>query len=167
MTSLVVNDSVPKIFKPLDDPYRYKVMWGGRGSAKSWSVARKVVVRMLTRPNYKVLCTRELQKSIKNSVHALLKLQIYNLIGRHVTNVELNPPNLPECLSADAMHFVKSNVIVVHQRAVEVDIIIGVGNSVRGPCWLEAVGTEPDHIALVHEYLDGTGFIQIFRRPSP
>ena len=65
----------PKIFRPLDEPYRYKVMWGGRGSAKSWSVARKLLIRGLEK-NIRVLCTRELQKSIKQSVHKLLSIQI-------------------------------------------------------------------------------------------
>jgi hypothetical protein len=31
----------PRVFEPLDHAYRYKVMWGGRGSGKSWAVARK------------------------------------------------------------------------------------------------------------------------------
>jgi phage terminase large subunit len=65
----------PKIFAPLDKPYRYKVMWGGRGSAKSWSVARKLLLRGVDKP-LRILCTRELQKSIKQSVHKLLKDQI-------------------------------------------------------------------------------------------
>ena len=124
MTSLVVNDSVPKIFKPLDDPYRYKVMWGGRGSAKSWSVARKVVVRMLTRPNYKVLCTRELQKSIKNSVHALLKLQIYNLGVEKffkVTNDEISSIQGGSCI-----------FLGVHANPDEIKSLEGVDL-----CWIE------------------------------
>ncbi len=73
MTDITVR--FPKAFKPLDDPYRYKVMWGGRGSAKSWSVARKLLLRGMVKP-IRVLCTRELQKSIKQSVHKLLCLQI-------------------------------------------------------------------------------------------
>ena len=65
----------PKVFKPLDEPYRYKVMWGGRGSAKSWSVARKLILKGMEK-KLLILCTRELQKSIKQSVHRLLSLQI-------------------------------------------------------------------------------------------
>lgn len=68
----------PKIYKPLDEPYRYKVMYGGRGSAKSWTVARKLLIRG-TEKKLLILCTRELQKSIKQSVHRLLKDQIQNL----------------------------------------------------------------------------------------
>jgi len=68
----------PKIFKPLNDPYRYKVMYGGRGSSKSWSVARKLLL-LGTERTIRVLCTRELQKSIKHSVHKLLSDQITSM----------------------------------------------------------------------------------------
>ena len=57
---------------------RYKVLKGGRGSAKSWSVARALLVIGASRP-IRVLCTRELQKSIKDSVHQLLSDQIVEL----------------------------------------------------------------------------------------
>lgn len=66
---------MPKIFKPLDDHYRYKVMYGGRGSAKSWTVARKLILKGVEK-KLLILCTRELQKSIKQSVHRLIKDQI-------------------------------------------------------------------------------------------
>lgn len=57
-------------------PKRYKVLYGGRGSAKSWSAARALIVIMLQRP-IRVLCAREVQNSIQDSVHKLLKDQIY------------------------------------------------------------------------------------------
>jgi len=66
----------PDIFRALDEPYRYKVMWGGRGSAKSWSVARKILLRGYLNET-RILCTRELQKSLGQSVHKLLSDQIY------------------------------------------------------------------------------------------
>lgn len=65
----------PIVYKPLDDPYRYKVMWGGRAAARSWTIARKLLIRG-TQKKLLILCTRELQKSIKDSVHRLLKNQI-------------------------------------------------------------------------------------------
>lgn len=67
-----------KLFKPLDDPCRYKVMYGGRGGMKSWVVARKLLIRGCEN-QMRILCTRELQKSIKQSVHKLLSLQIDKL----------------------------------------------------------------------------------------
>lgn len=65
----------PKVYKELDDPHRYKVLYGGRAAARSWSIARKLLIRGTQRPEF-ILCTRELQKSIKQSVHRLLKKQI-------------------------------------------------------------------------------------------
>lgn len=54
---------------------RYKGAKGGRGSAKSWSFARALLILGSTR-KLRILCTREVQKSIKQSVHKLLKDQI-------------------------------------------------------------------------------------------
>lgn len=57
---------------------RYKILRGGRGSAKSWSIARYLVVRA-THQKLRILCTREMQNSIKDSVHRLLSDQIFEL----------------------------------------------------------------------------------------
>lgn len=57
---------------------RYKCAKGGRGSAKSWSFARALLILGSTR-KLRILCTREVQKSIKQSVHKLLKDQIEGL----------------------------------------------------------------------------------------
>ncbi len=59
-------------------PCRYKVFYGGRGAAKSWSVARALLVEGVQR-RIRVLCARELQNSIKDSVHKLLADQIIDL----------------------------------------------------------------------------------------
>lgn len=59
----------------LTERRRYKGAKGGRGSAKSWSFARALLVLGTTR-RLRILCTREVQKSIKQSVHKLLKDQI-------------------------------------------------------------------------------------------
>ncbi|MEB1529884.1 PBSX family phage terminase large subunit [Xanthomonas sp. WHRI 7945] len=54
---------------------RHKIARGGRGSAKSWSIARLLSVRGITQPT-RWLCCRETQKSIKESSHRLLSDQI-------------------------------------------------------------------------------------------
>jgi phage terminase large subunit len=77
----------PKIFKPLDDNYRYKVMYGGRAAARSWSVSRKLLIRGTEKPLL-ILCTRELQKSIKQSVHRLLSNQIRLLGLEHFYEIQ-------------------------------------------------------------------------------
>lgn len=56
-------------------PKRRKVLHGGRGSGKSWAVARALLLLGAQRP-LRILCTREVQKSIKDSVHRLLTDQI-------------------------------------------------------------------------------------------
>lgn len=56
-------------------PKRYKVLHGGRGSAKSWSVARALIL-LAAGKKLRILCAREIQKSITESVHRLLKEQI-------------------------------------------------------------------------------------------
>jgi phage terminase large subunit len=70
---------VPSAYLPLFTPKRYKVLYGGRGSGKSWSVARALVAMAAAKP-IRVLCARETQKSIQESVHRLLKDQI-GLLG--------------------------------------------------------------------------------------
>lgn len=67
-------DKLAFLFKP----YRYKVAHGGRGSAKSWSFARALLLQGAAKP-LRILCTREVQKSIKDSVHRLLDDQIQSL----------------------------------------------------------------------------------------
>ena len=68
----------PSKLRFLFKPARYKVAHGGRGSAKSWSVARALVLLSTQRP-MRILCCREIQKSIKESVHTLLTTQIEEL----------------------------------------------------------------------------------------
>jgi phage terminase large subunit len=55
----------------LFEPYRYKVAYGGRGSGKSHSIARSMLIRGAQK-SLRFLCAREVQKSIKDSVHRLL-----------------------------------------------------------------------------------------------
>lgn len=65
----------PLKLQPLFEPMRYKVMFGGRGGAKSWGVARALIIQA-ARSQLRILCAREVQKSMKDSVHRLLKDQI-------------------------------------------------------------------------------------------
>lgn len=62
------------------DKWRYKVAYGGRDAAKSHSFAGALVLLGAESP-IRIGCFREVQKSIKDSVHQLLcdKIQFYNL----------------------------------------------------------------------------------------
>lgn len=65
----------PKLASLLFTPSRYKVLRGGRGSGKSWAIARALIIQAYSKP-LRVLCTREIQKSIQQSVLQLLADQI-------------------------------------------------------------------------------------------
>lgn len=66
---------LPEKLNFLFEPARYKILLGGRGSGKSWGVARALLITGAQEPR-RILCTREVQKSIQQSVHQLLKDQI-------------------------------------------------------------------------------------------
>lgn len=65
----------PAKLRGLFEPRRYKVLRGGRGSAKSWGVARALLIQAAQKP-LRILCAREIQDSIRDSVHRLLSDQI-------------------------------------------------------------------------------------------
>lgn len=69
---------LPTKLSGLFQPKRYKVMHGGRGGGKSWAVAAALLVLAADRP-LRILCAREVQKSMRDSVHRLLKDTIVRL----------------------------------------------------------------------------------------
>lgn len=71
----MTNVDFPAAFQFLFQPMRYKVARGGRGSGKSWSFAKALLIQGAAKP-LRILCTREVQKSIRDSVHKLLSDQI-------------------------------------------------------------------------------------------
>ena len=74
----MVAAEFPDALEFLFQPARYKVAHGGRGSGKSWGFARALLI-LAAQSKMRVLCCREFQKSISDSVHALLKDQIADL----------------------------------------------------------------------------------------
>ena len=68
---------IPAAYSFLFTPSRYKVAYGGRGSAKSESFARALLIQGMQGKQL-TLCTRELQISIQDSVHRLLSSTIMN-----------------------------------------------------------------------------------------
>jgi phage terminase large subunit len=62
----------------LSEPHRYKVLYGGRGGIKSWSVAQHLLIAG-AKQALRIPCARETMKSIKESVHQLLEDQITRL----------------------------------------------------------------------------------------
>ena len=68
----------PEKLAVLFEKSRYKVLYGGRGGAKSWGVARALLI-LAAKDQLRVLCAREFQTSLKDSVHKLLCDQIQAL----------------------------------------------------------------------------------------
>jgi phage terminase large subunit len=73
--SIEVEARFPRALQFLFKPARYKVARGGRGSGKSWGFARALLLIGASK-QVRILCTREVQKSIQQSVHQLLADQI-------------------------------------------------------------------------------------------
>lgn len=92
MRTDVVAD-LPEYAEGLFRPARYKVVYGGRGAGRSWSVARALLIQAAERP-LRVLCARELQQSIRDSVHRLLTDQAELLgLDYQITQHEIRHPN--------------------------------------------------------------------------
>jgi phage terminase large subunit len=75
----VLNVQTPAAYGFLFDPplgsVRYRVSWGGRGAGRSWNFARALLILGLVAP-LRILCAREWQSSIRDSVHKVLSDQI-------------------------------------------------------------------------------------------
>lgn len=57
---------------------RYKILYGGRSSGKSWDTGAEMIKRSRLM-RLKILCTRQFQANIKESVYTLLKDTIYRM----------------------------------------------------------------------------------------
>lgn len=66
-----IQIQIPDAFQGLFEPKRYKIYYGGRGGAKSHAIARALLIKGM-QDSIRVLCARELQGSIGDSVHKLL-----------------------------------------------------------------------------------------------
>lgn len=77
---------IPEKLAFLFKPARYKVAWGGRGGSKSWSYALALLFLAIN-GRERILCTREYQNSIQESVHRLLCDQIERLGWSHLFTI--------------------------------------------------------------------------------
>lgn len=78
MTALATTAEFPEKMSCIFQPQRYKVFWGGRGAGRSWGCARALLL-LGTKRAIRVLCVRELQNSIGESVHKVLSDQLDDL----------------------------------------------------------------------------------------
>jgi len=72
-----------KVFEPLLAPARYKGAHGGRGSGKSHFFAEYAIEQCVMLPGFRLVCVREVQKSLKESVKLLIedKIRKFGLEG--------------------------------------------------------------------------------------
>jgi phage terminase large subunit len=69
MSELTIQ--ITEEFEPFMQPSRYKVAYGGRGSGKSWSIAQLLIMQAY-QTKTRILCAREMQRSIQDSVIQIL-----------------------------------------------------------------------------------------------
>lgn len=100
----------PEALEFLFQPARVKCAFGGRGSGKSWGFARALLLQGAAKP-MQILCAREIQKSISDSVHRLLSNQI-EALGLSdfytVTNNSIRGKNGTEFTFAGLRHNINS-----------------------------------------------------------
>ena len=79
-----MNVEIPEKLESLFDDsfYRYNILYGGRGGGKSWAVALRLILKAMQHKSV-ILCTREVQRTIKDSVRKLLvdTIERYKLDG--------------------------------------------------------------------------------------
>ena len=75
---MILRLEVPRKFKPLLYPKRYKGAYGGRGGAKSHFFAERALKTCVVKPT-RIVCIREIQDSIRDSVRQLLIDKIQKL----------------------------------------------------------------------------------------
>jgi len=68
-------EEFPQKLSFLFESHRYKIAEGGRNGTKSWGFGRALLLKGIETP-LRILCAREIQRSIKESVHQLLSDQI-------------------------------------------------------------------------------------------
>lgn len=131
MSSNIANAEFPQKLQILFQKSRYKVLYGGRGGAKSWGIARALLILAAKSP-LRILCAREYQTSIKDSVHKLLSDQIIalNLTSFYeITQAQIRGKNGSE------FNFVGLKNNVANVKSYEgVDI-----------CWVEEAQTVSRH----------------------
>lgn len=78
MSSQIITHpiSLPAILEPICKPARYKALYGGRGGSKSWGFATLALLYAAARPGLRILCVREVQKTLAQSAKRLIEDRI-------------------------------------------------------------------------------------------
>lgn len=183
--------NLPSKLKPLTEPHRYKILYGGRGGAKSQSIAR-VLLLQGTEQKHKILCAREIQKSIQDSVHSLLKEQIEEMglqgfyevqkstiLGKNgtefifaglrsnIANVK-SIPNITRAWIEEAQSASASNIktLALTVRAPNSEVWLSFNPDLEDdPVYQEYVVTPPDDALVIKiNYDDNPFFPEVLRK---
>ncbi len=73
-----VDVHIPAKFLPLFQPYRHKALFGGRGTAKSHTIGTVLPI-LSARAPLRIVCARQFQNSIRDSVKELLEGKIRSM----------------------------------------------------------------------------------------
>ena len=97
-----INVDIPEPFQELVQPtkkWRHYCYYGGRSSGKSTTVATVLAVQATAKP-MRILCAREYQASIADSVHKLLAdaIEKYKLPGWGITRESIRNKNGSEAI---------------------------------------------------------------------
>lgn len=89
MNKIALDVPRPRWSLPLlESKVRYRGAKGGRASGKSHFMAEAIVLRMISDPNLRVVCIREVQKSLKFSAKQLLADKIASLGYGHLFEIQ-------------------------------------------------------------------------------
>lgn len=86
---MTLRIQTPRVFVPLlQEGMRYKGAWGGRGSGKSWFFASYIIERCISESGLRVVCVREVQKTLRESAKRLLEDTIKAMGVGHLFDVQ-------------------------------------------------------------------------------
>jgi phage terminase large subunit len=93
VTEVVID--TPPAYVPLLAPSRYKGAHGGRGSGKSHFFAESLIEWCLVKPGARMVCVREVQRSLSQSVKRLLEDKIESMGVGHLFETQEAKINTP------------------------------------------------------------------------
>jgi phage terminase large subunit len=132
----MIRVSIPPAFSDMARfNYRYCVYYGGRGGAKSWAIAR-FLLAIAAYMKLRILCTRELQTTIADSVYKLLVDQIALLKFNNFYDIT-KTTIVSKCGSEFLFKGLKHNINEIKSMEA-IDI-----------CWVEEAQSTSEHSWLV------------------
>lgn len=130
----------------LFEPAPYKVMYGGRGGSKTWNFCRALLILGFRKKLF-ILCARELQKSIADSVHRILSMQL-DPLGLHTFYTVMQHKIVGKNGTEFVFYGIKNNINAIKSmEAIDVCAVFE-ANGVSAHSWdvlLPTVRRDPPH----------------------